>query len=142
MQRIRCFGFLLCFFLLWCCFIFYYLLTVSFIGVFCNFSLSFEVTPFILLIFLIGVFCSFPLSVEVIAFICLLFFLLVCSITLFLVVSALSHFLIWVTSMISPEPSVFSSVVKKSKNENIQDYNCACDFVWVRNLVSDTKGGT
>jgi hypothetical protein len=27
-------------------------------------------------------------------------------------------------------------------NENIQDYNFACDFVWVRNLVSDTKGGT
>jgi hypothetical protein len=38
----------------------------------------------------------------------------------------------------SPEPSVFPSVVKKSKNENIQNYN----FVWVRNLVSDTKGGT
>jgi hypothetical protein len=34
------------------------------------------------------------------------------------------------------------SVVKKSKNENIQEYNFACDFVWVRNLVSDTKGGT
>jgi hypothetical protein len=26
--------------------------------------------------------------------------------------------------------------------ENIQDYNFACDFVWVRNLVSDIKGGT
>jgi hypothetical protein len=38
----------------------------------------------------------------------------------------------------SPEPSVFPSVVKKSKNENIQH----CDFAWVRNLVSDTKGGT
>jgi hypothetical protein len=35
----------------------------------------------------------------------------------------------------SPEPSVFLSVTKKSKNENIQDYNFACDFVWVRNLV-------
>jgi hypothetical protein len=44
--------------------------------------------------------------------------------------------------MLSPEPSVFPSVVKKSKNENIQDYNFVCDFVWVRNLVSDTKGGT
>jgi hypothetical protein len=42
----------------------------------------------------------------------------------------------------SPEPSVFLSVVKNSKNENIQDYNFAYDFVWVRNLVSDTKGGT
>jgi hypothetical protein len=42
----------------------------------------------------------------------------------------------------SPEPSVFPSVVKKSKNDNIQDSNFACDFVWVRNLVFDTKGGT
>jgi hypothetical protein len=42
----------------------------------------------------------------------------------------------------SSEASVFPSVVKKSKNENIQDYNFACDFVWVRNLVSDTKRGT
>jgi hypothetical protein len=25
---------------------------------------------------------------------------------------------------------------------NIQNYNLACGFVWVRNLVSDTKGGT
>jgi hypothetical protein len=25
---------------------------------------------------------------------------------------------------------------------NIQDYNFACDFVSVRNLVSDTMGGT
>jgi hypothetical protein len=33
-------------------------------------------------------------------------------------------------------------LLKKSKNGNIQDYNFACDFVWVRNLVSDTKGGT
>jgi hypothetical protein len=32
----------------------------------------------------------------------------------------------------SPEPSVFLSLVKKSKNENIQDYNFACGFVWVR----------
>jgi hypothetical protein len=31
----------------------------------------------------------------------------------------------------SPEPSVFPSAVKKSKNENIQVYNFACDFVWV-----------
>jgi hypothetical protein len=30
---------------------------------------------------------------------------------------------------------------KKSKNENIQNYNFACGFVWVRNLVSDTKEG-
>jgi hypothetical protein len=29
-----------------------------------------------------------------------------------------------------------------SVHENIQDYNFACDFVWVRNLVSDTKGGS
>jgi hypothetical protein len=29
-----------------------------------------------------------------------------------------------------PEPSVFPSDVKKSKNENLQDYNFACDFVW------------
>jgi hypothetical protein len=29
-----------------------------------------------------------------------------------------------------------------SKNENIQDYNFACDLVWVRNLVSDTKERT
>jgi hypothetical protein len=35
---------------------------------------------------------------------------------------------------------VFLSFVKKSKNENTQDYNVACDSVWVRNLVSDTKG--
>jgi hypothetical protein len=32
----------------------------------------------------------------------------------------------------SPEPSVFRSAVKKSKNENIQDYNFACGYVWVR----------
>jgi hypothetical protein len=40
--------------------------------------------------------------------------------------------------------SVLSSrlLQKKYKNENIQDYNIACDFVLVRNLVSDTKGGT
>jgi hypothetical protein len=31
---------------------------------------------------------------------------------------------------ISPAPSVFPSVVKQSKNKNIQDYNFACDFVW------------
>jgi hypothetical protein len=38
----------------------------------------------------------------------------------------------------------FCLLSKKSKNENIrvEDYNFACDFVWVRNLVSDTKGGT
>jgi hypothetical protein len=24
----------------------------------------------------------------------------------------------------------------------MQDYNFACGFVWVRNLISDTKGGT
>jgi hypothetical protein len=41
----------------------------------------------------------------------------------------------------SPEPSVFPCVVKKSKNENIQDYDFACGFVWVRNMVSDTKRG-
>jgi hypothetical protein len=28
-----------------------------------------------------------------------------------------------------PEPSVFPSVVKKSKNENMQDYNFASGFV-------------
>jgi hypothetical protein len=40
-------------------------------------------------------------------------------------------------------PTVFfPSVVNKSRNENIQDYNFACDFVWLRNLVSDTKGET
>jgi hypothetical protein len=44
--------------------------------------------------------------------------------------------------LLGPEPSVFSSVVKKSKNLNIQDYNFACGFVWMQNLVSDTKGGT
>jgi hypothetical protein len=40
----------------------------------------------------------------------------------------------------SPKPSVVLSVIKKSKNENIQDYNLAFDFVWMQNLVSDTKG--
>jgi hypothetical protein len=44
--------------------------------------------------------------------------------------------------LFSPEHSVFPSVVKKSKNENIQDYNFASDFVWVRNLISGTKGET
>jgi hypothetical protein len=39
-------------------------------------------------------------------------------------------------------PSVFPSAVKKFKNENIQDYNFVCGSVWVRNLVSDIKGGT
>jgi hypothetical protein len=48
----------------------------------------------------------------------------------------------WFYSSFNPEPSVFPSVVKKSKNENIQDYNFACDFVWVWNLVSDAKGET
>jgi hypothetical protein len=38
--------------------------------------------------------------------------------------------------------SVFPSVVNKSKNENIQDYNFVSGFVWVQNLVSDTKGET
>jgi hypothetical protein len=32
----------------------------------------------------------------------------------------------------SPEPSVFPSVVKKFKNENTQDYNFVCGFVWVK----------
>jgi hypothetical protein len=39
----------------------------------------------------------------------------------------------------SPEPSVFPSLVKKSKNENIQDYKFACGFVWVQNLVSGLR---
>jgi hypothetical protein len=38
-----------------------------------------------------------------------------------------------------PENSVFPSVIKKSKNENIQDYNFACGFVRMRNLVSSTR---
>jgi hypothetical protein len=38
-----------------------------------------------------------------------------------------------------PEPSVFPSVVKKYKNENIQDYNFGCDFVWVRNLREEHR---
>jgi hypothetical protein len=39
-----------------------------------------------------------------------------------------------------PEPSVFSSAVKKLKNYNIQqDYNFACSSLWVRNLVSETE---
>jgi hypothetical protein len=41
-----------------------------------------------------------------------------------------------------PEPSVFSVAVEKRKTQKIQDYNFACDFVGVRNLVSDTKGRT
>jgi hypothetical protein len=27
-------------------------------------------------------------------------------------------------------------------NENMQDYDFACGFVWMRNLSSDIKGGT
>jgi hypothetical protein len=42
----------------------------------------------------------------------------------------------------SVQSLVFPSVVKKSKNENVQDYNFACGFVWARNLSSDTKGRT
>jgi hypothetical protein len=46
------------------------------------------------------------------------------------------------------QSKAFQSVVKKSKNENavknlkiiIYKNNFACGFVWVRNLVSDTKG--
>jgi hypothetical protein len=30
-----------------------------------------------------------------------------------------------------PEPSVFSSAVENFKNNYIQDYNFACDSVWV-----------
>jgi hypothetical protein len=32
--------------------------------------------------------------------------------------------------------------LRTSENENIQDYKFTCGFVWVRNLVSDTKGVT
>jgi hypothetical protein len=38
-----------------------------------------------------------------------------------------------------PEPSVFSSAVKKLKNWNIQDDNFACGPVWVRNLVFERE---
>jgi hypothetical protein len=41
-----------------------------------------------------------------------------------------------------PEPSIFSFAVEKLENENIEDYTFSCDFIWVRNLVCDTKGGT
>jgi hypothetical protein len=34
------------------------------------------------------------------------------------------------------------SAVKKHKNQDIQNYNVACGFVWLRNLTSDIKGGT
>jgi hypothetical protein len=37
---------------------------------------------------------------------------------------------------------VFSAAVQKHKNYNIQNYNFACGSAWVRNLVSDIKGGT
>jgi hypothetical protein len=60
--QICCFGFLICFLAVelfyFPLFAFSYLLVVLFIGVFCNFSLCAEVSPFILLVvFLIGVFC-------------------------------------------------------------------------------------
>jgi hypothetical protein len=35
-----------------------------------------------------------------------------------------------------------SRLLSKHLKMSIQDYNFACDFVWVQNLVSDTKGGT
>jgi hypothetical protein len=37
---------------------------------------------------------------------------------------------------------VFSSVVYKRKNWNVQNYNFACGFASVWNLVSDIKGET
>jgi hypothetical protein len=46
---------------------------------------------------------------------------------------------IFYRALFSPEPSVFPSAVKKSKNENIRDINFACDFVWMRNPVSDKR---
>jgi hypothetical protein len=36
-------------------------------------------------------------------------------------------------------PNEGENCQKESKNENIQDCNFACGFVWVPNLVSDTK---
>jgi hypothetical protein len=42
----------------------------------------------------------------------------------------------------SSESSVFLSGLKRYKNQNIQNYNCACGSVWASNLVSDIKGGT
>jgi hypothetical protein len=41
-----------------------------------------------------------------------------------------------------PEPSVFWSAIEKRKNYNIEEYSFACGSVWVKNLVSDIKGGT
>jgi hypothetical protein len=40
------------------------------------------------------------------------------------------------------ERFVLSSAVKKCEGLNIHDYNFACGFIWVRNMVSDSKGGT
>jgi hypothetical protein len=36
---------------------------------------------------------------------------------------------------------VFSSTVKKQKLE-YENYNFACGYIWMGNLVSDNKGGT
>ena len=40
------------------------------------------------------------------------------------------------------ESSVFEFAIKKFKDEDIRNYNSACCFIWVWNLVVDIEGGT
>ena len=39
------------------------------------------------------------------------------------------------------ESFVFQVAIQKFKDQDIQNYNFACCFVWVWNLVVDTAGG-
>jgi len=39
------------------------------------------------------------------------------------------------------ESFVFQVVIQKFKDQDIQNYNFACCFVWVWNLVADIAGG-
>ena len=40
------------------------------------------------------------------------------------------------------EPFVFQFVIQKFKDQDIQNYNSACCFVWMWNLVAHIEGGT
>ena len=40
------------------------------------------------------------------------------------------------------EPFVFQFAIQKFKDQDIKNYNFACCFVWMWNLVADNEGGT
>ena len=40
------------------------------------------------------------------------------------------------------EPFVFQFAIQKFKDQDTQNYNFACCFVWMWNLAADIEGGT